>query len=125
IDDHERSLLRCPLQVRGRQGDRTVPCVEALAERPDPTLIAAEALFRKRGLVPGGPAEAPLVDKQGEALPMSWTGEDDQPGGPKDPVRVLEMRPCYLLGRLYYHYLPVAMEEALQALVQGSQQAGA
>lgn len=109
--DGSCARMICPLMVRGKQGDRTVPCVEALGERPDPAFVAAEALVRKRGLVPGSSTAAPLVDDSGQPLPQSWSGEDDQPGGPKDPVRLLEMRPCYLLGLMLYVALPAKLNE--------------
>jgi hypothetical protein len=38
-------------------------------------------------------------------LPRSWAGPDDEPGGPNDIVRLLQVRPCYLLGRVATSYL--------------------
>lgn len=96
----------CDLQERGKLGDRTVPCCEALREKPDPRYMAISKERRSWGLFLGGPKESALVDRGGELLPVSWSGPADEPGGPKDPVRLMQLRPCYLIGRFLYDELP-------------------
>jgi hypothetical protein len=64
----------CPLLHRARHGDRTVPCIEAKN---------------------ASPPKAPPSSSGATA-----TAAADPPGDPEDPVQVLHIRPCFLLGNL-------------------------
>lgn len=98
-----RTDSACPLQARGRLGDRTTPCVEGLNEG-----------HRQRD---GDAAEAKLVQRDGTPLPVSWRSAADQPGGPEDPVLQQQLRPCYLVGL----YLSWIVPMSLTALIRQEQ----
>ncbi len=69
----EHSTVPCPLFSRGARGDRGVPCVEAQAEAD---VSPADHRDASRFAIPTG----------------------DGPGESADPVRLLHIRPCFLLG---------------------------
>ncbi len=68
---------RCPLHVRALLGDRTVPCIQAQWMDADLDLVKLRLGSTDKRL----------------HLPMLGTWQED-------PVRVLALRPCHLLGRL-------------------------
>lgn len=78
----------CPLQVRGLRGDTTVPCSEALSLRP------AESLLRRvREEYPQG-----ALNRSRPPQAAYWRDDAERPGGPRDPVQEVGMRPCRDLG---------------------------
>lgn len=100
----------CSMKVRALNGDRDVPCCEAQQVAPSPQRMAqierrdrrnrAESLafWEQRGGVPEGFYER-------KAKPRLWASERDAPGGPDDIVKLLRVRPCYLLGHTIATYL--------------------
>jgi hypothetical protein len=101
-EDPAPQRFKCPLQVRAMEGDTTVPCCEAQQVAPSPERIAQvaerearltreyEEFWRKRG----GPPQ-----REAGPEPHYFAGPADAPGGPQDIVRLLHIRPCFLLGR--------------------------
>jgi hypothetical protein len=95
----------CGLIVRAMEGDTTVPCCEAQKVAASPQRMAqiearderhqreSDEWWRKRG---GRPDREP--DANAAPEPVYFAGEDDAPAGPQDIVRLLQIRPCYLLG---------------------------
>lgn len=100
----------CSMKVRALNGDTDVPCCEAQKVAPLPQRMAqielrdqrsrAESLafWEQRGGVPEG-FYKPKVK------PRLWASERDAPGGPDDIVKLLRVRPCYLLGHTIATYL--------------------
>lgn len=93
---------KCPLQVRAMEGDTTVPCCEAQQVAPSPERMAQVAqrearLKRERREIWGKRGGPPKREEK--PRPRCFAGPEDAPGGPQDIVRLLHIRPCFLLGR--------------------------
>jgi hypothetical protein len=117
-DDVDLAVQRlvCPLIVRALEGDTTVPCCEAqkvaaspermaeIAARQEQARKEYEEFWRKRGGPPPRPPQEEEEEEE-EEEERCFAGEADGPGGPQDVVRLLHIRPCYLLGRTAASFL--------------------